>query len=53
MYKFRSMVVNAEEILRKNKSLYAKYVSNSYRLDEDEDPRVTRVEQVFAENQPG
>jgi exopolysaccharide production protein ExoY len=42
MYKFRSMVVNAEEILRKDKSLYDRYVSN-YHLDEDEDPRVTRI----------
>ena len=42
MYKFRSMVVNAEEILRKDKSLYDRYVSKQLSPDEDEDP-VTRI----------
>lgn len=41
--KIRSMVVNAEKKLYENKELYAKYVANSYKLEADEDPRITRV----------
>jgi lipopolysaccharide/colanic/teichoic acid biosynthesis glycosyltransferase len=43
MYKFRSMVQNAHQILRtdpKMKSLYEKYKRNSYKLKED--PRITQ-----------
>jgi len=42
MYKFRSMIANAHNLLRKDpkfKGLYAKYKRNSYKLKED--PRVT------------
>ncbi|MGJ5607117.1 sugar transferase [Latilactobacillus sakei] len=42
MYKFRSMVVNADKKLLANKELYAKYVANSYKLPDGEDPRVTK-----------
>jgi lipopolysaccharide/colanic/teichoic acid biosynthesis glycosyltransferase len=44
LYKFRSMIVNAHDLLRsdpKFKKLYEKYKKNSYKLHED--PRVTRV----------
>jgi len=44
MYKFRSMVQNAHNILRtdpKLKELYQKYRQNSYKLADD--PRITRV----------
>ena len=44
MYKFRSMIENAHEILRENpkfSNLYDKYKKGSYKLKED--PRVTRV----------
>lgn len=44
LYKFRSMVVNAHDILRKNpnfKNLYEQYKKNSYKLYDD--PRVTHV----------
>lgn len=44
LYKFRSMVINAHDLLRKDptfKKLYKKYKRNSYKLIED--PRVTRV----------
>lgn len=44
MYKFRSMIVNAHEMLRKDpklKSLYEQYKRNSYKLKED--PRVTTL----------
>ena len=42
MYKFRSMIENAHELLRKDpkmRSLYEQYKKNSYKLKED--PRVT------------
>lgn len=41
IYKFRSMIVNADEILHQNKDLYQKYVENNYKLEPDEDPRIT------------
>lgn len=44
MFKFRSMIVNAHDMLRENpglKTLYEQYKRNSYKLKED--PRVTRV----------
>lgn len=42
IYKFRSMVENAEEKLREDPVLYKKYLSNSYKLNPDEDPRITK-----------
>lgn len=44
MYKFRSMIKNAHEILRKDpkyKNLLDKYKKNSFKLKED--PRITKV----------
>ncbi len=44
LYKFRSMIVNAHELLRRDPKmakLYSEYKRNSYKLRED--PRVTRV----------
>lgn len=43
MYKFRSMIVNADEILHSNIELYEKYVENNYKLEPDEDPRITKL----------
>lgn len=43
IYKFRSMVMNAEEKLKANRILYKKYVENSYKLEPEEDPRITRT----------
>lgn len=46
MYKFRSMFVGAHDILHndpKYKELLEKYKKNSYKLDMDEDPRITRI----------
>lgn len=42
IYKFRSMVVGAEEKLYANKDLYAKFVANGYKLPTEEDPRITK-----------
>lgn len=43
MYKFRSMIINAEHVLKNNKSLYKKYLLNNYKLEPDEDPRITKL----------
>lgn len=43
IYKFRSMIVNADEKLKQNKELYNKYVQNSYKLEQEEDPRITKI----------
>lgn len=43
IYKFRSMVEHADEILHADKELYQKYVDNNYKLEPDEDPRITRL----------
>lgn len=40
-YKFRSMVVNAEDILNDNQALLEKYKKNSYKIFDD--PRVTKI----------
>lgn len=42
MYKFRSMYIDAEERLINDKELYRKYVENGYKLNENEDPRITK-----------
>lgn len=41
MFKFRSMVQNAQEILKQNPKLLEEYKKNSYKIFND--PRVTRV----------
>jgi exopolysaccharide production protein ExoY len=41
IYKFRSMIVNAQQKLEENKELYHKYVMNNYKLEPHEDPRIT------------
>jgi exopolysaccharide production protein ExoY len=41
MYKFRSMLRNAEEILEKDPELMARYKAGSFKLEDD--PRITRV----------
>ncbi|WP_435163683.1 sugar transferase [Paenibacillus glycanilyticus] len=43
MFKFRSMRSDAEQYLMSNEMLYRKYVSNSYKLELHEDPRVTSI----------
>jgi lipopolysaccharide/colanic/teichoic acid biosynthesis glycosyltransferase len=43
IYKFRSMVKDAEEILHKNKELYKKYVRSGYKINANEDPRILPV----------
>lgn len=43
IYKFRTMVINAEKKLKENKLLYKKYVANNYKLEPYEDPRITKL----------
>ena len=43
IYKFRSMVANAEEILKSDPVLYQKYVASGYKLPTKEDPRITKL----------
>lgn len=43
MYKFRSMKMDAEKILRSDPELYQKYVANDYKLLAEEDPRITPI----------
>ena len=42
IYKFRSMVTNAEQKLKENKDLYDKYIKNNFKLEPHEDPRITK-----------
>lgn len=46
MYKFRSMVIGAHDLLHRDpryKDLLKKYQQNSYKLSIDEDPRITKI----------
>lgn len=43
IYKFQSMVDNADDILKSNKELYEKFVANGYKLPTKEDPRITKI----------
>ena len=40
IYKFRTMVKDAENILKNNDSLYTEYVKNGYKIEADKDPRI-------------
>jgi lipopolysaccharide/colanic/teichoic acid biosynthesis glycosyltransferase len=42
-FKFRSMKQNAEQILRADPELYAKYLANHFKLPEHADPRLTGI----------
>ncbi len=42
-WKFRSMHRDAEEILRRDPELYATYVANDFKLNCEDDPRVTAI----------
>lgn len=42
IYKYRSMIIDADKRLRANKELYDLYVKSSYKLPSDKDPRITK-----------
>jgi exopolysaccharide biosynthesis polyprenyl glycosylphosphotransferase len=41
LYKFRSMRVDAERVLRASPHLYRRYVENDFKLPDSEDPRIS------------
>lgn len=43
IYKFRTMVKDADEKLKSNQELYRKYLANNYKLEQEEDPRITKL----------
>ena len=43
MWKFRSMIYNADDVLKKSPELYQKYIENDFKLPEGEDPRITKI----------
>ncbi|KRL05750.1 sugar transferase [Liquorilactobacillus oeni] len=43
IYKFRSMIVDADKKLKSDKKLYKMYVQNSYKLPAELDPRITAL----------
>jgi exopolysaccharide production protein ExoY len=43
IFKFRTMVHDAEEILKKDRNLYEEYLRNNFKLSGDRDPRITRI----------
>lgn len=43
IYKFRSMIVGADDKLKRDKELYEKYISNNYKLEQHEDIRITNL----------
>lgn len=50
MYKFRSMVVGAHDLLHRDpryKDLLKKYQQNSFKLSIDEDPRITKIGKII------
>ncbi len=42
-WKFRSMRRDAEATLRQDPKLYARYIANDFKLDCDDDPRITAI----------
>ncbi|MDZ5784221.1 sugar transferase [Marinococcus luteus] len=49
IYKFRTMVVNAEEVLQRDPKLYAEFVQNGYKLPANRDPRITKTGKFLRE----
>jgi lipopolysaccharide/colanic/teichoic acid biosynthesis glycosyltransferase len=43
IYKFRSMRMDAEDVLKANPKFYQKYIANDYKLPPNEDPRITKL----------
>ncbi|WP_022793421.1 sugar transferase [Marinococcus halotolerans] len=43
IYKFRSMIIDAEKKLKENTDLYKEFISNGYKLEQDRDPRITKI----------
>lgn len=50
MYKFRSMIVDADVKLKNDKKLYEKYLENNFKLEPKDDPRITKLGRVLRES---
>lgn len=46
-WKFRSMYADAEDRLKRDPELWARYVDNDFKLECDEDPRVTPIGRIL------
>ena len=42
IYKFRTMIADAEDLLKKDPQLHAQYVANNFKLPKGRDPRITK-----------
>ena len=49
IYKFRTMHRDAEQILKSDPELYAKYVESNYKLPKGKDPRITFIGHILRE----
>jgi exopolysaccharide production protein ExoY len=47
IYKFRTMVIDAENRLKSDKELYQKYIQNNYKLEPHEDFRITKFGRIL------
>lgn len=47
IYKYRTMVMDADEILKKNTKLYHEYIQNGYKLSTEKDPRITKFGELL------
>ncbi|PIO82441.1 multidrug MFS transporter [Loigolactobacillus backii] len=43
VYKFRTMICNAEQTLKQDEKLYAEFIRNGHKFPEGKDPRITRL----------
>ncbi|MFH0920560.1 MAG: sugar transferase [Fibrobacterota bacterium] len=43
IFKFRTMIHNAEAVLKKNRDLYEEYIRNNFKLPGNSDPRITWI----------
>jgi lipopolysaccharide/colanic/teichoic acid biosynthesis glycosyltransferase len=43
LYKFRTMLLDAEHKMRESPELYEKYIANDYKLPAEEDPRISTL----------
>jgi exopolysaccharide production protein ExoY len=43
IFKFRTMISNAEQVLKSDPAIYQEYVANNFKLPKGKDPRVTKI----------
>lgn len=47
IFKFRTMIADAEEVLKRDKALYQEYLANHFKLPKGKDPRITRIGSIL------